>query len=118
MAKNNVYTEGRRLKVVVTHPTTPTSGSPCIVGQMPAVALGDKNATTNETVVATSGVFTLSVKAVDSGGNSAVSVGDIIYYVSADTPPLSKKNTGVRFGYALDSVASGQTGSIPVKVGY
>lgn len=118
MAKNTVYDEGKRLKVAVTHPTTPTSGSPCIVGQMPAVALTDKNAVTGETVVATSGVFTLSVKAVDGGGNSAVAVGDIIYYVSADTPPLSKKNTGVRFGYALGTVAAGQTGSVPVKVGY
>jgi hypothetical protein len=68
--------------------------------------------------VQTDGVFQLSVKGVDGGGNAAVAAGDILYYVDADTPKLSKKATGHRFGYALDAVLSGATTSIRVKVGY
>ena len=52
------------------------------------------------------------------GGNSAVAVGDILYYVNADTPKISKKNTGVRYGYALQTVGSGSTATIRVLLGY
>jgi hypothetical protein len=47
-----------------------------------------------------------------------VAVGDIIYYNAADVPKLNKKNTGVRFGYALEAVAAGATAIIAVKLGY
>jgi hypothetical protein len=66
----------------------------------------------------TDGVATFSVKGIDGGGSSAVAVGDILYYVNADTPKISKKNTGVRFGYALEAVSSGSTATIRVKIGY
>ena len=58
--------------------------------------------------------FTVSVAAIDGGGNSAVAFGDPIYYVDADTPKLSKKNTGVLFGFALGTITSGATASIDV----
>jgi predicted RecA/RadA family phage recombinase len=117
MAKNMVFADGTKLSAVCSDPAIPASGDPVIIGQVPAVA------TTNErsdgtTSVDTAGVWNLSVKGVDGSGNSAVAAGDILYYVAADTPKLSKKATGVRFGYALAAITSGQTATIRVKLGY
>lgn len=117
MAKNMKVSDGTKLSVVATDPATPKSGDPVLVGQLPAVATTNERAD-GTTSVDTHGVFNLSVKGVDGGGNSAVAAGDLIYYVAADTPKLSKKATGVRFGYALAAVTSGSTATIPVKVGY
>lgn len=118
MAKNIVFEPGDHLSLVATDPATPASGDPVLVGQLPGVANTAKRTSDNTTSIITEGVATLSVKAVDAGGNSAVAAGDIIYYVTADTPKLSKKNTGVRFGYALEAITSGSTATIRVKLGY
>lgn len=117
MAKNAVYGTGRFLSVVATDPATPASGDPVLVGQLPGVATVDEGEGGNVSID-TAGVYNLSVKGVDGSGNAAVSAGDILYYVTADTPKLSKKATGVRFGYALEAVGSSQTATIAVKVGY
>jgi len=93
-----------------------TSGSPVVVGNIVGVALTDTDSDGNVRV-ATTGVWNLSVKAVDGAGDSAVSVGDYIYYVTGETPYLSKENSGKLFGVALGSVAAGQTATIPVKLG-
>jgi len=60
------------------------------------------------------GVYDLSVKGINDDGNSAVVIGDEIYYVVGDTPVLSKKKSGVFFGYALEAVVSGATTTIEV----
>jgi predicted RecA/RadA family phage recombinase len=117
MAKNIVLEDGNQLAVAATDPATPASGDPIVLGQLPGVSLIAEAADGN-TTMKTNGVATLSVKGVDGGGNSAVAAGDIIYYVTADTPKLSKKATGVRFGYALDAITSGSTATIRVKIGY
>jgi predicted RecA/RadA family phage recombinase len=117
MAKNIVYEAGDQIALAATDPTTPASGDPVIVGQLPGVALTAEGSD-GLTTIKTNGVATLSVKGVDASANSAVAAGDILYYVTGDTPKLSKKNTGVRFGYALDAVASGATATIRVKIGY
>lgn len=117
MAKNMVFAEGTKLSAVCSDPTTPNSGDPVLIGQIPAVAVTDER-TDGTTSVDTEGVWELSVKGVDGSGNSAVAVGDILYYVAADTPKLSKKATGVRYGYALQAVSSGATATTRVKLGY
>lgn len=117
MATNRIFEHGNQLALAATHPTTPASGGPVRVGQIPGVAL-IAEASDGETTIQFDGVFDLSVKGVDGGGNSAVAAGDILYYVDADTPVLSKKTSGVRFGYALEAVTSGATATIRVKVGY
>jgi predicted RecA/RadA family phage recombinase len=118
MATNEVFESGDFLSLVATDPTTPASGDPVIIGQIPGVAQTAEDSDGN-TSVALKGVFLLSVKAVDSAGNSAVAAGDIIYYQTGDTPKLSKKATsGVRFGYALDAITSAATATIRVKLGY
>lgn len=132
MSKNMKRARGTQLSVVCSQPATPASGDPVLYGQRPGVAVTAENAGANAdmtgnpqgyTSVQFEGVFELPVKGVDGGGNVAVAAGDILYYVAGDTPPISKKNTGVRFGYAGDGatgnlVASGATNTIPVTIGY
>lgn len=115
MAKNEVFKQGEQIYITV--PAGTASGDPVVDGQIPGVALSAIDAA-NKASVSVRGVYSLSVKAIDGGGNSAVAEGDVIYYVSADTPKLSKKNTGVRFGYALDAITSGSTATIRVLLGY
>ncbi|MBC9783542.1 DUF2190 family protein [Heliobacterium chlorum] len=112
MAKNYVQ-EGRRLYLAIGEGTK--SGDPVVVGQIAGIALEDADSA-NSGAVETQGVFNLTVKAVNTSGNSAVAVGDEIYLVAADTPKLNKKTSGVLYGYALAPIAAGQTATIPVKL--
>lgn len=116
MAKNIIFEDGDQIAVAATNPATPASGDPVILGQLPGVALiaeGSDGLTT----IKTNGVATLSVKGT-SGSDAAIAAGDIVYYVSANTPKLSVTTSGVRFGYALEAVVSGATTTIRVKIGY
>lgn len=118
MATNIVHEDGNQLFRKISVPSSGAkSGDPVLVGQRPGVALTDQDADGFATVKF-NGSATLSVKGIDQSGNSAVAVGDILYLVSADTPKVSKKNTGVRFGYAAGTVGSAATASIIVDLGY
>lgn len=122
MATNLVRNEGRYLTGAASYPATPVTGDPVLLGQIPGVALTDEaeggNAT-GEITIDTGGVYNLSVQAVNNSGNSAVAIGDILYYEAGETPPINKDGTsGVRFGYALGTVTAGATATIAVKVGY
>lgn len=118
MATNTTYMWTESLPLTCSAPTTPASGDPVLCGQIPGVALADEDGD-GVTTVALDGVFELSVKGENAGGNNAVAVGDIIYYEAGQTPPLNKDATnGVRFGYALGAVSSGATATINVRVGY
>lgn len=112
MAKNRKQ-DGKILTIVV--PAGVKSGDPVMVGQIHGVALLDRQVD-GKTPVETTAVFDLSVKAVDDAGNSAVAVGDQIYYVDGDTPKLSKKVSGNFFGYAVGAVNAGATAKIDVLV--
>lgn len=122
MATNEVIPPSKTRELTCSDPTTPASGGPVICGQIPGVALRDEYVSghplAGQTIVALDGVYDLSVKGVDGSGNSAVAKGDVLYYVAADTPKLSKKATGVRFGYALEAISSGGTDTINVEIGY
>lgn len=107
-----------QLPVVVSDPTSPASGDPVRYGELTGIALTDEggggNAATYTTVEFGACVPDVSVKAVDGSGNSAVALGDALYYVDADTPKLSKKASGYFFGYALETITSGSTDTINV----
>lgn len=128
MAKNmrRAYDSKKTFTGVATDPATPASGDPALVGQIPCVALTTESTTgldstgnaSGEATFAIDGTWLLSVKGIDGVGNSAVAIGDILYYVAADTPKLSKKATGVRYGYARGTVGSGATATIEVQLGY
>jgi hypothetical protein len=89
------------------------SNQPVQVGNLTGVATFDRDSA-NSSTVDFQGVYTLSVKGVNDAGNVAVAVGDPIYFISTDTPVLSKKASGTLFGYALAAVNSGATTSIDV----
>jgi predicted RecA/RadA family phage recombinase len=115
MAKNLKYKDLDGLRIQCSHPTTPASGDPVRYGEMTGVALVDEDATGYTQVDFKAGrVWSLSVKAVDGVGNSEVALGDKLFYVDADTPVLSKKNTGSFFGYALGTITAGSTAIIDV----
>jgi predicted RecA/RadA family phage recombinase len=116
MATNEVYENGTHLSVACTDPATPASSDPVLLGQIPGVCTVTEGADGNASIV-TEGVFLLSVKGT-TGSNAAIAAGDIVYYVTANTPKLSATTSGVRFGYALAAVGSGLTATIPVKLGY
>lgn len=122
MATNEILAYSKSRDLTCSDPSEPDSGQPVVCGQIPGVALRDEYPTghplAGKTPVALDGVYDLSVKGVDGSGNSAVAAGDILYYVAADTPKLSKKATGVRFGYALEAISSGSTDTINVEIGY
>lgn len=118
MANNLIFNEARSLSVVCSDPTTPASGDPVRYGNLCGVALTDESGGGNPTGYTSvdfgHAVYDLSVKAVDDSGNSAVAVGDAIFYVDADTPKLSKKQSGYFFGFAMETVTSGSTATIRV----
>ncbi len=116
MAKNIVREEGNQLALVASHPTTPTSGAPCRWGVKAGIALIDEDAADGKTTIKFNGTATISVKGIDGSGNSAVASGDALYYVDADTPPVSKKATGVLIGHAIGTVASAATSTIEVRL--
>jgi hypothetical protein len=116
MAKNQTRESGRHIRVTPTDGAA-TSGAPGLYGQRPGVA-EDTLGTDGMCTMDFDGVYSLSVKGIDGSGNKAVAGGDIIYYTAADTPKLSVKATGVRFGYAQGTVTSGGTATIDVKIGY
>jgi predicted RecA/RadA family phage recombinase len=120
MAKNikRYWIDSPGESVVCSHPATPASGDPVRVGEQTGIALtaeGDGGNGATETTVLFGGFSaTFSVAGVDGSGNSAVAVGDKIFYVDADTPVLSKKATGRFFGYARGAVSSAGTATIEV----
>lgn len=117
MAKNRVYAQTNTTYPNLPVPASTLSGAPMVVGQIPGVMMADADAA-NTGVMQRDGIFNLSVKGIDGSGNIAVAIGDILYYTAGDTPKISKKATGVRYGYALGAVTSGATATIPVQVGY
>jgi hypothetical protein len=105
--------------IPVTVGTGEVSGNPVLVGAaLVGIVEENADATTGAAIlnVASDRVFTVTVKAIDGSGNSAVAVGDKIFIIMADTPHLSKKATGVLFGIAVTTLASGTTGPVDVML--
>lgn len=126
MAKNIIFEDDDTLSVACTQPAVPVSGDPVLFGDTPGIALTNERAD-GRTTVDFECTAEVPVKGVNAGGNSAVADGDVVYYVAGDTPPLSKKVAGVRFGVAVSKpsdtaggnlVAAGATTNIRVRVGY
>jgi predicted RecA/RadA family phage recombinase len=116
MATNQKAASGRLIKCTPTAPASGIlSGAPCILGVLPGVAVSDA-AADGTVVLDTAGVYSLSVKGT-TGSNSAVAVGDQLYYTDGNTPKIDKTTSGTKFGVALETVGSGATATIKVRVG-
>ncbi len=116
MAENLKFMGTHGIITVPTDPAAPASGDPVLVGKACGVAVNAKDGNGNTVVDFGPSVYALSVKGIDGVGNSAVAVGDELFYVSADTPKVSKKNTGIHIGFALATVTGGSTATINVLV--
>lgn len=117
MATNLVYEHGDALAVACTDPATPASGDPVLFGQLPGVALTDED-TDGLTSVRFRGVANLSVRGYTGAAGAAIAAGDVVYYKAGATPVLDVDTSGVRFGIAMQAVASGATATIQVRIGY
>lgn len=113
----------QRMAVICTDPASPVANDPVRWGRIPGVAETTMDPTTSLTTINPDCIAELSVKGVNSGGNSAVVAGDDIYYQDGDTPKLSKKATsgtlfGVAFGNALsDGGLDTRTGTLVASAG-
>jgi hypothetical protein len=98
--------------------STVKSGDPVVVGNaIRGVALTDYDSGDAKASIEIGGVWDLSVQAKDDAGDSAVAIGDRLYYAGSSSPYLSKKKTGKFFGIALETVTSGETATINVFAG-
>lgn len=115
MAKNVKYEPGWRKAYACTKPDEPNSGDPVRIGNMTGIALLDEDAA-GKTVV-DKGPFSAKFTVKDNGG-SGIGVGDTIWYHDDQNPPLDNVPAGGYFyGYAEETVASGQTAIIEVSHG-
>lgn len=115
MAKNVKYEPGWRKAYACTKPDEPDSGDPVRIGNMTGIALLDEDAA-GKTVV-DKGPFSAKFTVKDNGG-SGIGVGDTIWYHDDQNPPLDNVPAGGYFyGYAEETVASGQTAIIEVSHG-
>lgn len=112
MANNRTRLFGKRVSLVITDGGV-AAGDPALCGQLAGVVENAKDAN-NNAVLVREGVYNLSVKGVNGGGNTAVAQGDKLYYVTGDTPKISEKTTGVFIGWAKGTLTSGSTGTIEV----
>lgn len=113
MAKNRHLEEARYVELTV--PEGTVSGDPVVVGQIPAVAVIDRQADGKATCQR-DGAYHLDVKGVEKEGKeAAIAEGDIVFLKEG---VLSVDNTGVRFGYAGAPVVKNKTENIPVYIGY
>lgn len=114
MAKNRKFdVNGCPLELPV--PEGTKSGDPVVVGQIPGVALIDRQSNGKATCD-TGGVYNLSIKGANKAGNKKIEPGDIIFKKGSELNVNNEE--GIRFGYAMEEVASGATTVIPVKIGY
>ena len=116
MATNRIYERGNQLEYEIANTS---SGDPVVIEDLPGVALTDSDDDDNVTVQH-DGVFELAVHAHDGDTtDTAVSVGDIVYYdADATDASLNVNDSEPRFGYALEAITAGETETIQVKVGY
>lgn len=121
MAVNRLYVQGNRtlppsgITAQNKAGSAGKSGDPVVIGQIPGVLMNDADSLGNG-VMQKDGIFNLSVKGENSGGNAAITLGAKLYFDSAKA--VLNGDTGkVFFGYALAGVGSGATATIPVQVG-
>lgn len=122
MATNAKYEDGDQFTCQPTRASgsRAQSGDPIAVGKLPGVALTDATDTVGNSGKCTgkfNGVYMFVVEGKDDDGNAAIGLGDIVYIDDDGKLNVDAVN-GVRFGYALAPVASGNTATtIPVKIG-
>ena len=117
--KDECLSEGGGCHIVVTAGAAAglllvTSGDFVVYGQMFGVALTDYEVASDSFVLDVCGGHNLPVLAEDNAGNSAVDIGDWIYW-DATAGLLNKDATdGDPVGQALEAITAGETATICV----
>jgi hypothetical protein len=115
MASNEIFKDAEQLQLTVG--ASVAARTPMVVSDLPVMTLTATGS--SGTTVATcllKGVVEVSVHGYGASANAAVAQGDIIYYDSTELNVDS--SNGVRWGYALEAVTSGDTATIRCKIGY
>lgn len=118
MAKNILF-PGHGVNMTLPVPAGTVSGDLVEIVDLHGVALTDRDADGNAVVKCPFAyVADLPVHAANNGGNSAVAVGDKLYYDAAETPDEINKDVtnGKGCGYALETITAGETDTIKVGV--
>jgi len=115
MAKNFIQ-EGK--KIYTATATGLLAGAPFVTGSFQPCALLTNAGSSSpyEATVQTEGVFELSVKGHNGSGNTAIAIGDAVYWNASDTPTLTANSNRTFFGIALEAVNSGSTSTIKVRL--
>ena len=92
-----------------------TSGDLVIYGAMIGIALNDYNHDAGSIVLDLTGGHTIEVHAVNNAGNSAVQIGDWLYWDEAGGEVNKDATNGVALGTAMEALATGTTDDIGVK---
>lgn len=105
-----VHELGDQLNRKLTYPTSGGKmGDPCVVGDRPGILYSDQD-TAGYAVVKFHGSFRVLVHGVLASSNSAVAIGDALYYdpsPGSTNPNINKDVTnGVRWGTAVEAVVS------------
>lgn len=114
MAKNRHLEAARYVELTV--PEGTVSGDPVVVGQIPAVAVIDRQADGKATCQR-DGAYFLDVTGKNKAGEKAIEEGDIVYLMADGTINVNSEE-GKRFGYAGAPVVKNKTENIPVYIGY
>ncbi len=120
MAKNIQYRSGDggiTLRLPV--PGTVVSGDLVELGDLHGLAITSYRADDGRADVLLPSVMIVKgeiVNAVNAGGNSAVAIGDKLYYTAADPIKVSKKATGKACAFALGTLVAGANGEIPIAL--
>ena len=105
------YKHGKNIDIPVASGTV--AGDFVVVGLIKGVAQIDRQSDGTASITR-EGSHVFTSKGVNASGNSAIAVGDAIYFNSGATPKYNKDAGGVLIGYALSALASGSTGDVEV----
>lgn len=117
MAKNILY-PGHSVNLDLTVAVGVVSGAPVEIEALHGVALEDRGSDGKAVVkLPIAFVADLAVEAVDGTGDSAIAIGEKLYYDAAATIKVNKDSTnGKPIGYALEAVNAGASDTIMVGI--
>lgn len=115
---DNIKYPGPGVSLNVAVPVNTVAGDPVEIVDLHGVAITDRDANGNAVVkFPFMFVADVTVEAVNNSTNSAVAIGDKLYYDTAATIKINKDSTaGKGFGYALEAIDAGASDTIMVGV--
>ena len=118
MTKKDGIEQSLPINVELAVPASTTTGDPVLLNDMVCYAQTTRDDDGNATVtIPCAFARELTVYGRGDGTNSAVAVGDKLYFDATDDQINKDSSNGVAFGYALGTVTSGSSATIMVGFG-